>query len=140
MSLLQNKIVLTEFDRERLLGLVEVLRERSKGDVEHLDVLEDELERAEVVDPKEIPANVVTMNSKVQLVDLETRDELSVTLVFPGTADTKEGRISVLAPMGVALLGSREAEELSWKTPSRVRRLRIERVLYQPEAAGNYNV
>jgi len=135
-----NKIVITEFDRRRLIGLMELMRARSAGDSPELAALEDELERAEVVGPGEVPADVVTMNSTVQLVDLDTREELAFTLVFPGTADPKKQRISVLAPMGVALLGCREAEELSWPTPSRVRRLRIERILYQPEASGDFDL
>jgi regulator of nucleoside diphosphate kinase len=140
MSPQHNKIVITEFDRRRLTGLMEMLRARSAVDNADVAILEDELERAEVVSPQDVPEDVVTMNSCVQLLDLDTGEEFSLTLVFPGTADAKKQKISVLAPMGVALLGCRAAEEVSWPTPSRIRRLRIERVLYQPEASGNYDL
>jgi regulator of nucleoside diphosphate kinase len=140
MSPQHNKIVITEFDLRRLTGLVEMLRARSAVDNADLAILEDELERAEVVSPQDVPEDVVTMNSCVKLRDLDTGEELSLTLVFPGTADAKKHRISVLAPIGVALLGCRAQEEVSWPTPSRVRRLRIERILYQPEAAGDYEL
>jgi regulator of nucleoside diphosphate kinase len=135
-----NPIVITEFDHRRLEGLLTLLRQRSDHDAPYLEELEEELERAEVVAPRQVPANVVTMNSEVLLSDLDSGEQLDVTLVFPGAAEAKSARISVLAPIGLALLGCRESEELSWQTPSRVRRLRVERVLYQPEAAGNYRL
>ncbi|WP_437603912.1 nucleoside diphosphate kinase regulator [Sorangium sp. So ce590] len=135
-----NPIVITEFDRERLTRLLEALRARPGGDSPTLEALEIELERADVVKQQEIPPNVITMNSRAQLVDLDTQEALSVTVVFPGSADVNTGRISVLAPMGLALLGCREAEEVEWPTPSRTRRIRIERVVYQPEAAGRFDL
>lgn len=134
------RIVLTEFDHRRLAGLLSVLRERSSLDAPYLDELEEELERASVVDAQQIPADVVTMNTECVLTDLDTREQQEVTLVFPGAADTQKGRISVLAPMGLALLGCREGEELSWPTPRGARRMRIDRVVYQPEADGNYTL
>ncbi|WP_437493934.1 nucleoside diphosphate kinase regulator [Sorangium sp. So ce1014] len=135
-----NPIVITEFDRDRLTRLLEALRERPGADPPTLEALEIELERADVVKQQEVPPDVVTMNSRAQLVDLDTQEALSVTVVFPGSADVNSGRISVLAPMGLALLGCREAEEVEWPTPSRTRRLRIERVVYQPEASGRFDL
>jgi regulator of nucleoside diphosphate kinase len=138
VQLKDNAIVITQFDHRRLEGLMAVMRDRSRHDDTHLADLEEELERAQVVDPHEVPADVVTMNSKVLLTDLDTGERRDVTLVFPGASNACESRISVLAPMGLALLGGREGEQLRWPTPARVRSLRIERVLYQPEAAGNF--
>ncbi|WP_438002223.1 nucleoside diphosphate kinase regulator [Sorangium sp. So ce185] len=135
-----NPIVITEFDRQRLTRLLEALRERPGAESPNLEALEIELERADVVKPHEIPPDVITMNSRAQLVDLDTKEELCVTVVFPGAAEVNSGRISVLAPMGLALLGCREAEEVEWPTPSRTRRLRIDRVVYQPEASGRFDL
>ncbi|AUX27489.1 nucleoside diphosphate kinase regulator [Sorangium cellulosum] len=135
-----NPIVLTEFDRDRLVRLIEAMRERPGGDTPNLEELEIEIERADVVKPGDIPPNVITMNSKVELVDLDTQEQLCMTVVFPGAADVKSGRISVLAPMGLALLGCRETEEVEWPTPSRTRRLRIQRIVYQPEASGRFDI
>jgi len=135
-----HPIIVTEFDHRRLEGLLGVLRARSSVDASYLSHLEEELDRADIVEPHDVPQNVVTMNSEVQLRDLDSGDQLHVKLVFPGTAAATQGRVSVLAPIGLALLGGRETQELSWPTPNRVRRVRIERVLYQPEAAGDFTL
>lgn len=135
-----NPIVLTEFDRDRLARLLDALRARPGGDSPNLEALEIELERADVVKPGDVPPNVVTMNSQVELLDLDTEERLCVTVVFPGIADVESGRISVLAPMGLALLGCREADEVEWPTPSRTRRLRLGRIVYQPEASGRFDL
>ena len=130
---------MTEFDLRRLDALLERIRHQIKPSPT-LTVLEREIERAEVVKPEEVPANVVTMNSQVQILDLDTSERRSVTLVFPAMAGIDEGRVSVLAPLGTALLGSREDASIEWATPRGVRRLRVERIVYQPEAAGRFDL
>jgi regulator of nucleoside diphosphate kinase len=129
-------IVITEPDRKKLERVLDALLSGSRAN-EAIEALEQELGRARVVAPDDVPPDVVTMNSEIELVDLDTHEQMRMRLVFPERADADEGRISVLAPLGLAVLGSRETEELEWPTPGRVRRLRIERVIYQPEAAGD---
>jgi regulator of nucleoside diphosphate kinase len=92
------------------------------------------------VKPEAIPATVVTMNSEVEILDLDTNEKRCLTLVFPSLAGIEEGRVSVLAPLGTALLGSCEAAEVEWPTPRGTKRLRVERVIYQPEAAGHFDL
>lgn len=128
---------MTPYDHGRLLRLVETLDATSAAADPNLEALEDELARARVIDESDLPPDVVTMNSEVVVVDVDTREELRVRVVFPSAADIERGRISVLAPVGLAVLGSREGDELKWQTPSRIRRFRIERVTYQPEANGD---
>jgi regulator of nucleoside diphosphate kinase len=82
----------------------------------------------------------VTMNSKVCLKDLYTNEEMNVTLVFPRDADIAQAKVSVLAPIGTAMLGNRIGEIFTWKVPDGVRRLQVEKVLYQPEAAGDHHL
>lgn len=96
--------------------------------------------RAEVIPSKQAPPDLVTINSKVRLTDLGTGESLVYTLVFPHDADYKEGRISILAPLGTALLGFRVGDVVDWRMPVGDRRLRIDEVLYQPEAAGHYHL
>ncbi len=133
-------IYITTSDYHRLSGLIEISRERNgDADREYLDQLEEELGRAELVSPKEIPADVITMRSKVSLKDLKSGKTVMYSLVFPSEANSNEGHISVLAPIGTALLGNRSGDVVESKVPSGLRRLKVKEILYQPEAAGNYN-
>jgi regulator of nucleoside diphosphate kinase len=138
MRPLAQDILLTEFDRRRLQGLLQVLRKRSAVDLWNLDALELELARAEVVAPECVPPNVVTMNSRVRLLDLDSGERTSVSLVFPDAAPNDGVNVPVLSPLGLALLGCREGDVMAWPTPEGMRKLSLERVIYQPEAAGHY--
>jgi regulator of nucleoside diphosphate kinase len=132
----ERDIFVTDTDFDRLNGLVAGAR-RSRMNQEHVDRLAEELDRARIVSPEEIPPDVVTMNSRIQLRDLDTNDSMEFVLVFPTEANVDEHRISVLAPLGTAVLGYRAGSVIEWQVPARTRRLRIERVLYQPEAAAS---
>ena len=133
----ERDIFVTEDDARRLRALLLGVRERSARDREHLQQLDDELDRAQVVPANEIPVDVVTMNSELALRDLDTGEEMVFRVVFPSEANADRNRISVLAPLGTAVLGYRAGDAIEWVVPGRVRRVRIESVLYQPEAAGN---
>ena len=141
MTAKETSIYITEPDRQRLEKLVE-LAEGKGGDEnqEYLRKLEHELELAETVAPEEVPGDVITMRSKVRLKDLTTGEEMVYTLVFPTEADFDEGKISVLAPVGTAMLGYRVGSRIEWQVPSGLRRLKVEEILYQPEAAGDYTL
>jgi regulator of nucleoside diphosphate kinase len=132
---MRDRIVVTATDFERLHRLVDGRRVGSVSDSEYLDTLEQELDRAEIVEPHEIPDNVVTMNSEVRLKDMDSGDEKVYRLVFPGPF-RGENSVSILAPIGTALLGYRTGDVIEWRVPRGVRRLKILEVLYQPEAAG----
>ena len=133
-------IYITEPDYDRLSALIEKTRESNGVDREYLNKLEAELDRAEIVDPKIIPANVITMRSTVRLKDLVSGDENTYSLVFPTEADFSQGKISVLAPIGMAILGYKLGDTIEWTVPSGMRKLKVEQILYQPEAAGHYNL
>lgn len=135
----EREIYVTELDVERLRKLLEGVRLWSSKDREHLEALGAELDRAHVVSPQEIPGDVVTMNSAVLVRDLDSGTEMALTLVFPSDTGLELGKISILAPVGTALLGYRVGDTIEWKVPGRVRRLRVERMLYQPEAAGDFH-
>jgi regulator of nucleoside diphosphate kinase len=107
---------------------------------ETTDGLERELDRAHVVDSKAIPKDVVTMNSRVRFADVCTGDERVCTLVFPGDANIDQNKISVLAPIGTAMLGYRVGDTIEWRVPSGDKQVRIEEILYQPEAVGRYDL
>jgi regulator of nucleoside diphosphate kinase len=136
----ERTIYITEFDLKRLSGLLNGARSWDEKDRAYLTRLEEELEWAQVVSPQEIPGDVVTMNSQARVRDLDSNEEMVFTLVFPAEADYERGRLSVIAPIGTALLGYRAGDTVEWEVPVGVRRLKIEQVLYQPEAAGDYHL
>jgi len=136
---LTNPLTMTEFDLRRLDALFERLRLHLKPPPT-LTLLERELERAVVVKPDEVPSTIVTMNSEVEVVDLDTGERRSLTLVFPSMAGIESGRVSVLAPLGTALLGSCQGARVTWQTPRGERQLRVESIVYQPEAAGRFDL
>lgn len=135
----QRQVFMTAFDKKRLDELIEVAREFGEHTRKDLKDLAAELSRAKVLEPEQVPADVVTMNSKIVLKDVDTAKEVTYTLVFPREADIKSGAISVLAPVGTAILGYKEGSIVEWPVPSGKRRIRIEKILYQPEAAGHYD-
>ena len=132
-------IYITDNDMKRLRELVMVARTFGKEKERHLGELEKELNKGKVVKSQDIPPNVITMNSEVHLRDLATEEEITYRLVFAEEADTGRGWISVLAPIGTALLGYSTGDVIEWKVPAGITKLRVEKILYQPEAAGNYN-
>ena len=127
-------IHITEADRARLRRLLDLDIERGADIFE----LEHEIERAIVVDPRQVPDDVVTMNSKALLqVDDEPRE---VALVYPEDADDSAGKLSVCSGIGTAILGYKAGDAFNWRMPNRTCRIRIEKVLYQPEAAGDFHL
>ncbi|NLW49726.1 MAG: nucleoside diphosphate kinase regulator [Candidatus Brocadiaceae bacterium] len=132
-----EKIVLTDQDHARLSDLaVEVGSAADAAMARDADLLMGELERARKVPSARVPADVVTMKSTVRIRDLDSDDTLVCTLVWPGEADFTEGKISVLAPIGLALLGSRVGQTIEWEVPAGKRRFVVEELVHQPEASG----
>lgn len=141
----EKQIYLTESDFERISGVLRSNWLRDREDVGDLSRLRDELHRALVVKSTEIPSDVVTMNSRVRLRDLDSGDAVVFSLVYPSLAhrpgaDAPEMTVSVLAPVGTAILGYRVGDTIEWKVPAGVRRLKVEDVLFQPEATGRYDL
>lgn len=129
-------ITVSTLDAERIEAL---LASDSYKNLTGIDALEDELARANIVEPSEIPSGLVTMNSKVRFVDETTNEEHSVTLVYPGPNNPPDA-LSILAPVGIALLGLSVGQSISWQVPDgRELRLRVLDVAYQPEASGEYH-
>jgi regulator of nucleoside diphosphate kinase len=131
-----RRVLITEDDMARLRELVHAGTMASRRDEHHLAELDRELGRAAVVAPERVPDDVVTMHSTVRVRALDRDVRAVYTLVFPDDADIARQRISVLAPIGMALIGYRAGDTVEWPTPRGTRRLLIEEVLFQPEAAG----
>lgn len=123
----ERPIIIAESDVRRLRNLLAV-SDASVRDQEHLQQLHAELERALVIGTDDVPMDVVTMNSRVCVYDLANDQRREYTLAYPSDADITANRISVLAPLGTALLGFREDDVVEWLMPGGLRRLRIEAV------------
>ena len=125
-------IYITEIDKARLRSLIDLEQGPDIFELEH------EIERAIVVDPQKVAEDVITMNSKALLqVDDE---EVEVALVYPEDADDRAGKLSVCSGIGTAILGYKEGDAFSWRIPNRTCHIRIGKVLYQPEAAGDFHL
>ena len=133
-------LYITKFDLARLEDLLAAAGEFSYRDRGDLEELEAELQEGKLVDSKSVPPNVVTMNSRVQLVDVDENKPMVFTLTFPRDADIAKGKLSVLSPIGTAILGNAERDLVEWRVPAGIRRIKILKVLYQPEAAGDYHL
>jgi regulator of nucleoside diphosphate kinase len=136
----EREIYITKFDMDRLVELIEGLRLSPKANQEHLDLLEKELYRAVLVEPQDIPRDVVTMNSRVSITDTDSGEQMVYTLVFPSRANIADNKLSIMAPLGMALLGYRAGDIVKWTVPSGIKKLRVDDVIYQPEAAGDYHL
>lgn len=135
-----RQIFITDYDMQRLEELIQNADSKSSRDGRYLEELGEELLKAEVVDPADIPHDVITMNSKVSLQDMNSGEDVVYTLVFPGDADLDSGRISVLAPVGTAMIGYRKGDRITWPVPGGVKKFKIKKIIYQPEAAGDYHL
>lgn len=132
-------IYLTRSDVERLTRLIEI--HGAGRETEACAALEEEIGRATIVDSTAVPPDVVTMNSRVSFEDMDTGERLEVVLVYPHEADLDQRRMSVLAPVGSALLGLSVGQSIDWPVPNgATRRLRVVAVTYQPEASGRFDL
>lgn len=137
MNALQPEIVISELDLNRIEQILTTL---SHSELEKVATLEDELERANVVEPVAIPGNVVTMNSTVKFSVSSSQQTFCLTLVYPKDMTNDGKTISILAPAGSAMLGLLEGDEIEWPTPDgKPMKVKVEEILYQPERAGEFH-
>ncbi|TCB36277.1 nucleoside diphosphate kinase regulator [Acinetobacter sp. ANC 4910] len=128
-------IIVSEQDLNRL----ETMLEHQSKLTPTMEHLEEELARANVVAPQDVPANVVTMNARVLVTIAPDTTATEITLVYPHDFRGDKGQVNVLAPVGAAILGLAEGQEIEWPQPDgHLMKVRIERVLYQPEREGDY--
>ena len=135
---MENQIHITPIDRERLLNLLNEAQHAGTSEPNAAKALLSEINRATVIDAYQIPKNVVTMRSRALL--LLNGAELETSLVYPHEADWQSKRVSVLSPIGTAILGYAEGESVKWQIPSGMAEIKIQKLLYQPEAAGDYHL
>lgn len=130
-------ITVTNFDFRKLSNLIQTISENKSIDPEYLKYLGLELQKASKIDPKLITPDFITMNSVAKVAFLENNNVMEIRLVYPQDADFKRGFISVLSPLGCALLGYKAGDVVTYKAPKGEQRVKIEEVVYQPEANGD---
>jgi regulator of nucleoside diphosphate kinase len=129
----ENDIIVTAPDYAELTSVITATGKVSERAKWELRLLENELERARIVRSEEVPSDVITMNTRAELLDLESGERMEFTLVLPADAKIADGNISVLAPLGTAMLGYRVGETFEWPVPYGIRRLKVVKVHFQPE-------
>ncbi len=132
----RRNIIITSYDHERLESLFISDFARAFSDKPYLQSLRRELDNATIVDREDVPSDVVTMNSTVRLREMLSGDVATYTLVYPHDADIAKGKLSVLAPIGTAILGYRVGDQIRWPVPSGTVRFQIEELVFQPERDG----
>lgn len=137
---MNKQIFITDYDMKRFKWLSANAHKFDDMYKKHIHDLEEELNKAVIVEPKDIPSNVITMNSKFRIKDLETNEDTVYTLVFPFDADLEKNKLSILAPIGVAVIGYTLGDIIEWDVPAGKRRIKIEEIIYQPEREGNYYI
>lgn len=131
-------IYITSIDRDRIHKLIEKSPAGNQPPNDLVKKLRGELSRAIIVDSRQVPHDVITLNSKA-LLELNDED-IEVSLVYPEDADISSMKLSVFSPIGTAILGHKEGNTVEWEVPSGTSKIRIKRIIYQPEAAGDYHL
>ena len=133
-----KNIIVNRLDYIRIKKYVSEAKQLKSISLVEAEGLLRELDGAKVVDPESIPSNVVTMNSIVKLSFLATNKQIQFQIVYPDQANLKEKKISIFSPIATALIGYKIADEIEWTVPSGLTKIRIDEIIYQPEAAGDY--
>jgi regulator of nucleoside diphosphate kinase len=131
----EKEIIVTTRDHAELSSVIAVTGKVSHRVKWELRLLENELNRARIVAPEKVPPDVITINTRAEFLDLETGERMEFTVVLPIDANTNDGKISVLAPLGTAMLGYRVGDEFVWHVPHGLRRLKVIKLHFQPEAS-----
>ncbi|MFA5167617.1 MAG: GreA/GreB family elongation factor [Candidatus Omnitrophota bacterium] len=137
---MQKDLLIIQKDAERLRLLIRDRTSCDESEQSYLKQFAEELLRARIIDPKKMPPDVVTMNSLVKLRDMDSREFCLYRIVYPGGRESGKERVSVMAPIGMVLLGCRVGDVVALPVSGGMRRLQIEKVLYQPESAGHYKI
>ncbi|MDX9696558.1 MAG: nucleoside diphosphate kinase regulator [Bacteroidales bacterium] len=135
-----SKIILNRIDYARIKKSISDAKQFKSISNAEAEKLINELDSATIVEPEAIPSNVVTMNSIVKIRFLNTDKEVQFQIVYPHQANVKENKISIFSPIATSLIGYKVKDEIEWIVPAGLTKLRIEEIVYQPEASGNYDL
>ncbi|MBS1578510.1 MAG: nucleoside diphosphate kinase regulator [Bacteroidetes bacterium] len=135
-----SKLIINSLDYDRIKKCISDAKQFKSINKAESEKLMTELNSAKVVEPKAIPSNVVTMNSIVKLSFLNNNKQIQFQIVYPEQANIKENKISIFSPIATALIGYKVGDEIEWIVPAGLTKIKINAIIYQPEAAGDYNL
>ncbi|HNQ82370.1 MAG TPA: nucleoside diphosphate kinase regulator [Bacteroidales bacterium] len=135
-----SKLIINKLDYARIRKSIEDARQFKSISSIDAEKLMNELNSAEIVEPEAIPSNVVTMNSIVKISFLNNDKQIQFQIVYPSKANIKENKISIFSPIATALIGYKVKDEIEWIVPAGLTKIRIDEIIYQPEAAGEYHL
>lgn len=135
-----NRLIISRLDHSRIKNRINDARQRRSISSAEAETLMKELDSARIVEPTEMPADVVTMNSIVKLSFLNNNKQVQFQIVYPDKANVKENKISIFSPIATALIGYKENDEIEWVVPAGLTKIRIDKIIYQPESAGDYDL
>jgi regulator of nucleoside diphosphate kinase len=135
-----GKIIINRLDYARIKKCINDAKQFKSITNAEAEKLMQELDSAQIVEPEAIPSNVVTMNSIVRLSFLNNNKQVQFQIVYPDQANFKENKISIFSPIATALIGYKVGDEIEWIVPAGLTNIRIDEIIYQPEAAGDYSL
>lgn len=135
---MKKQIKITKLDYKRLSNLIDNVKDSMRSDIENILTLRHEIERAKKVEPREISSKYITMNSEFEIISLDLQKVMKFKLVYPQEANFSKGKLSVLSPLGCALIGYEENDEVEYKVPTGIKKAKIGKILYQPEEVGEF--
>lgn len=135
-----NRIIISKKDYMKIHKSIDTAKRQNTIGGNEAEILLNELHSALIVEPQEIPGDVVTMNSIVRISFLNNNKSLQFQIVYPDDSNIKENKISIFSPVATALIGYRAGDEIEWIVPSGLTKIRIDEIVWQPEAAGDYDL
>jgi len=135
-----SNIIVNKLDYLRIQKRINEARQKKTIETSEAERLLNELNTAVLMEPQEIPDDVVTMNSVVSISFSESGRNQEFKIVYPDEANFKEKKVSIFSPIATALLGFRVGDLIEWMLPGGLTKIRIDRIIYQPEAAGDYTL
>lgn len=135
-----NRIILSSLDYERIYNSINKAEESKSISEQEAQSLAGELEKAKIVEPQEMPDDIVTMNSKVKITFVKTDKQMELQIVYPQDADINQNLISIFSPIAAALIGYKVGDTIEWIVPSGPTSIKINEITYQPESVGQYDL
>lgn len=133
-----TNIIVNRLDFQRILKQINEARQNKTIDAKEAEKLLNELNSATILDPRQIPGDVVTMNSVVKISFVDSGKQQEFKIVYPNESNFKEKKVSIFSPIATALIGFRVGDLIEWMVPAGLTKIKIDEIIYQPEASGDF--